>query len=150
MPEAILSKPGPLDSEEWDFIRRHTLIGERIVAAAPALARIAPIVRASHERPDGNGYPDGLRIESIPIGARIVAVVDAFSAMVSSRSYRPAMTIDGALGELRRCAGTQFDAEVVEAFARVIERRCACPALPDPERTARPRGRARVGGRKRP
>ena len=83
VPEAILSKPGPLDSEEWDFMRRHTLIGERIVAAAPALARIAPIVRASHERPDGNGYPDGLMTEAIPIGARIVAVVDAFSAMVS-------------------------------------------------------------------
>jgi diguanylate cyclase (GGDEF)-like protein/PAS domain S-box-containing protein len=121
VPEAILSKPGPLDSEEWDFMRRHTLIGERIVAAAPALARIAPIVRASHERPDGNGYPDGLMTEAIPIGARIVAVVDAFSAMVSSRPYKPAMTIDGALLELRRCAGTQFDPSVVDAFARVIE-----------------------------
>jgi diguanylate cyclase (GGDEF)-like protein/PAS domain S-box-containing protein len=121
VPEAILSKPGPLDSEEWDFMRRHTLIGERIVAAAPTLARIAPIVRASHERPDGNGYPDGLMIEAIPIGARIVAVVDAFSAMVSSRPYKPAMTIDGALSELRRCAGTQFDSTVVDAFARVIE-----------------------------
>jgi HD-GYP domain-containing protein (c-di-GMP phosphodiesterase class II) len=121
VPEAILSKPGPLDSEEWDFMRRHTLIGERIVAAAPALARIAPIVRASHERPDGNGYPDGLMTEAIPIGARIVAVVDAFSAMVSSRPYKPSMTIDGALSELRRCAGTQFDTTVVDAFARVIE-----------------------------
>jgi PAS domain S-box-containing protein/diguanylate cyclase (GGDEF)-like protein len=121
VPEAILSKPGPLDSEEWDFMRRHTLIGERIVAAAPALARIAPIVRASHERPDGNGYPDGLMTEAIPIGARIVAVVDAFSAMVSSRPYKPSMTIDGALSELRRCAGTQFDKTVVDAFARVIE-----------------------------
>ncbi len=121
VPEGILSKPGPLDSEEWDFMRRHTLIGERIVAAAPTLARIAPIVRASHERPDGNGYPDGLLIEAIPIGARIVAVVDAFSAMVSRRPYKPAMTIDAALGELRRCAGTQFDGEVVDAFSRVIE-----------------------------
>ena len=127
VPEAILSKPGPLDSEEWDFMRRHTLIGERIVAAAPALARVAPIVRASHERPDGNGYPDGLMIEAIPIGARIVAVVDAFSAMVSSRPYKPAMTIDGALGELRRCAGTQFDGEVVDAFARVIEQPVRMP-----------------------
>ena len=121
VPEAILSKPGPLDSEEWDFMRRHTLIGERIVAAAPALARIAPIVRASHERPDGNGYPDGLVTEEIPIGARIVAVVDAFSAMLSSRPYKPALTIDGALAELRRCAGSQFDPSVVDAFARVIE-----------------------------
>ncbi len=122
MPEAIFAKEGPLDSEEWAFIRRHTLIGERIVAAAPALARIAPLVRASHERPDGNGYPDGLRIESIPIGARIVAVVDAFGAMVSNRSYRTAMTVDEALGELRRCAGTQFDERVVEAFAQVLDR----------------------------
>jgi two-component system, cell cycle response regulator len=121
VPEAILSKPGPLDSEEWDFMRRHTLIGERIVAAAPALARIAPIVRASHERPDGNGYPDGLMTDSIPVGARIVAVVDAFSAMISARPYKPAMTIDAALAELRRCAGTQFDSLVVDAFARVVE-----------------------------
>jgi PAS domain S-box-containing protein/diguanylate cyclase (GGDEF)-like protein len=121
VPEAILSKPGPLDSEEWDFMRRHTLIGERIVAAAPALARIAPIVRASHERPDGNGYPDGLVTDAIPIGARIVAVVDAFSAMVSTRPYKPALTIDHALSELRRCAGTQFDPSVVDAFARVVE-----------------------------
>jgi HD-GYP domain-containing protein (c-di-GMP phosphodiesterase class II) len=122
MPEAIFAKEGPLDSEEWAFIRRHTLIGERIVAAAPALARIAPLVRASHERPDGNGYPDGLRIDSIPIGARIVAVVDAFGAMVSNRSYRTAMTADEALAELRRCAGTQFDDRVVEAFAQVLGR----------------------------
>jgi two-component system, cell cycle response regulator len=121
VPEAILSKPGPLDSEEWDFMRRHTLIGERTVAAAPALARIAPIVRATHERPDGNGYPDGLVTEAIPIGARIVAVVDAFSAMVSARPYKPALTIDRALSELRRCAGTQFDPSVVDAFARVVE-----------------------------
>jgi diguanylate cyclase (GGDEF)-like protein/PAS domain S-box-containing protein len=122
VPEAILSKTGPLDSEEWAFMRRHTLIGERIVAAAPALARIAPLVRASHERPDGHGYPDGLLIEQIPIGARIVAVVDAFSAMTSKRSYRQALTIDDAIGELRRCAGTQFDQTVVEAFARVVGR----------------------------
>ena len=72
IPEAILSKPGPLDPEEWEFIERHTLIGERIVAAAPALARIAPIVRSSHERADGSGYPDGLDAEAIPLGARIV------------------------------------------------------------------------------
>jgi diguanylate cyclase (GGDEF)-like protein/PAS domain S-box-containing protein len=127
VPEAILAKPGPLDSEEWDFMRRHTLIGERIVAAAPALARVAPIVRASHERPDGNGYPDGLMTEAIPIGARIVAVVDAFSAMVSARPYKPAMSIDDALGELRRCAGTQFDTVVVDAFARVIEQPVRMP-----------------------
>jgi PAS domain S-box-containing protein/diguanylate cyclase (GGDEF)-like protein len=121
LPEAILGKAGPLDSEEWAFVQRHTVIGERIVAAAPALARIAPIVRASHERPDGKGYPDGLRTEAIPIGARIVAVVDAFDAMVSPRPYKPARSVGEAVAELRRCAGTQFDASVVEAFAHVLE-----------------------------
>jgi two-component system cell cycle response regulator len=122
VPEAILSKPGPLDSEEWDFMRRHTLIGERIVAAAPALARVAPIVRASHERPDGTGYPDGLRGEEIPICARIVAVVDAFDAMVSSRPHKARLGVQHATAEIIRCAGTQFDERVVAAFARVVAR----------------------------
>ncbi|HET6170981.1 MAG TPA: HD domain-containing phosphohydrolase [Gaiellales bacterium] len=120
LPEAILSKPGPLDNEEWAFVQRHTLIGERIVAAAPALARIAPIVRASHERPDGKGYPDGLTSDGIPIGARIVAVVDAFDAMVCNRPYKPAISVTEAVAELRRCAGTQFDANVIDAFTHVI------------------------------
>ncbi len=133
VPEAILTKPGPLDSEEWDFMRRHTLIGERIVAAAPALARVAPIVRASHERPDGNGYPDGLMIEAIPIGARIVAVVDAFSAMVSARPYKPAMTIDDGA---RRAAPLRRHAVRRRRWStrsRASSRRpCARAALPDP------------------
>jgi PAS domain S-box-containing protein/diguanylate cyclase (GGDEF)-like protein len=120
VPEAILSKAGPLDGDELAFVQRHTLIGERIVAAAPALARIAPIVRSSHERPDGMGYPDGLSSASIPIGARIVAVVDAFDAMVSPRPYKMAMSVPAAIAELRRCAGTQFDAAVIEAFAGVL------------------------------
>jgi PAS domain S-box-containing protein/diguanylate cyclase (GGDEF)-like protein len=121
LPEAILNKPGPLNSEEWAFVRRHTVIGERILAAAPALARIAPMVRASHERPDGEGYPDGLTADAIPIGARIIAVVDAFDAMVSPRPYRPAMSAAEGVAELHRCAGTQFDAIVVAAFVYVIE-----------------------------
>jgi PAS domain S-box-containing protein/diguanylate cyclase (GGDEF)-like protein len=120
LPSAILSKAGPLDDDEWAFVQRHTLIGERIVAAAPALARIAPIVRASHERPDGKGYPDGLTSDEIPIGARIVAVVDAFDAMVSARPYKAAMTVTEAIAELRRCADTQFDHSVVEAFTCVL------------------------------
>jgi diguanylate cyclase (GGDEF)-like protein/PAS domain S-box-containing protein len=122
IPEAILSKPGPLDPDEWEFIKRHTLIGERIVAAAPALARIAPIVRSSHERADGSGYPDGLDAEAIPLGARIVAVVDAFDAMIAGRPYRPAVPVEEAIAELRRCTGSQFDAAVVQAFVDVIER----------------------------
>ena len=92
IPASILAKPGPLDEGEWEFIKRHTLIGERIIAAAPALAHIAPVVRSSHERQDGQGYPDGLSADAIPLGARIVAVVDAFDAMVTHRPYKPAVS----------------------------------------------------------
>jgi diguanylate cyclase (GGDEF)-like protein len=121
IPEAILEKPGPLAHDEWAFMQRHTVIGERILAAAPALAEIAPLVRASHERLDGMGYPDGLSGEAIPLGARIVAVADSFDAITSARPYRPARPASDALAELRRCAGTQFDPQVVDAFVRVIE-----------------------------
>ena len=116
VPDAILHKPGPLDDGEWAFIRRHTLIGERIIAAAPALTRVAALVRASHERWDGHGYPDALAGEAIPLGARIVAVADAFDAMTSPRPYSSPRSADDALAELRRCAGTQFDPVVVDAF----------------------------------
>jgi diguanylate cyclase (GGDEF)-like protein len=119
IPNAILDKPGPLDDEEWAFMRRHTIIGERILAAAPALSAIAPVVRSSHERPDGTGYPDGLLADMIPLSSRIVAVVDAYDAMASDRPYAPAITPREAIDELHRCAGSQFDASVVEAFAAV-------------------------------
>ena len=117
IPDAILSKPGPLDDAEWAFIRRHTLIGERIVAAAPALKHVALLVRASHERWDGAGYPDALAGDDIPLGARIVSVCDSFDAMTGDRPYRAGMDVDAALAELERCAGTQFDPDVVRAFA---------------------------------
>ena len=117
VPDAILSKPGPLDPAEWAFIRRHTLIGERIVASAPALARVALLLRSSHERWDGAGYPDGLAGERIPLGARIVAVADAFDAMTSRRPHSAPRSPEAALAELERCAGTQFDPGVVAAFA---------------------------------
>jgi two-component system cell cycle response regulator len=116
MPDAILTKPGPLDEDEWAFIRRHTIIGERIIAAAPALTRIAGLVRASHERWDGTGYPDALEAERIPLGARIVAVADAFAAMTSTRPYAVRRSAEAALAELEACAGTQFDPEIVAAF----------------------------------
>jgi diguanylate cyclase (GGDEF)-like protein len=119
IPDAIISKPGPLDDEEWAFIKRHTVIGERILAAAPGLAHVALMVRASHERWDGHGYPDGLRGEAIPLGARIIAVCDSFDAMVSPRPYAPPKTVEDALAELHRCSGAQFDPQVVESFARV-------------------------------
>jgi two-component system, cell cycle response regulator len=116
IPDAILDKPAPLEPAEWEFIRRHTLIGERIVAAAPALRPVAALVRSSHERWDGTGYPDQLAGEEIPLGARIVAVCDAFDAMIADRPYRLGVDAVLALGELGRCAGTQFDPAVVAAF----------------------------------
>ncbi|HEY6673262.1 MAG TPA: HD domain-containing phosphohydrolase, partial [Solirubrobacterales bacterium] len=97
-------------------------IGERILLAAPALRPVARLVRASHERYDGSGYPDGLVGEQIPLGARVVAVCDAFDAMLSDRPYREQLDEADALDQLIRCSGRQFDPVVVEAFARVIER----------------------------
>ena len=129
IPELILGKTGPLDPQEWWEIRRHTLIGERIVAAAPALGRVAKIVRSTHERHAGGGYPDDIAGEDIPLGARIVAVCDAFDAMTRDRSYRSAMDTELAIAELERCAGDQFDPEVVAAFVRVW-REIAPPAQP--------------------
>ena len=121
IPDAILDKPGALDLKEWDFISRHTLIGERIIRAAPALAHVAELVRSSHERFDGTGYPDALSGEAIPLGARIIAVCDAFDAMVSVRVYRRTVSSQEAVEELRRCAGTQFDPQVVETFCGVLQ-----------------------------
>lgn len=118
IPAAILNKPGPLDEQEWEFMRRHPLIGERIALAAPVLASSAALIRSSHERVDGAGYPDGLVGDRIPLGSRIIAVCDAFDAMTSERPYRGPVGIGAALEELRRCAGTQFDANIVDAFCR--------------------------------
>ena len=122
VPDAILDKPGPLDPVEWSFMRRHPLIGERILMAAPALRPVARLVRSSHERWDGGGYPDGLRGDEIPLGARVVAVRDAFDAMTTERPYREPIGEAEALAELRRCAGTQFDPMVVDAFCSVLAR----------------------------
>jgi two-component system, cell cycle response regulator len=120
IPDAILNKPGPLDDAEWAFVRRHSEIGERIVAAAPALGELALLVRATHERWDGTGYPDRLVAGEIPLGARIVAVCDAYHAMITERPYQRAMSPAAAMDELRRCAGIQFDPDVVDAFGLVL------------------------------
>ena len=128
IPDAILGKPGPLNPQEWDFVHRHTVIGERIIAAAPALALVAKLVRHSHERWDGDGYPDRLAGPAIPLGARIVAVCDAFDAMISERPYRGARNFQEGLVELTGCAGSQFDPAVVAAFVRVVTRPEAPPS----------------------
>jgi diguanylate cyclase (GGDEF)-like protein len=120
IPEELLHKPGPLDAEEWTFVRRHPLIGERIIGAAPALAPAARLVHSTHERFDGTGYPDGLAGQEIPLGARIIAVCDAFTAMTFPRSYAAQLTVPQAIADLRRHAGTQFDPAVVDALANLI------------------------------
>jgi HD-GYP domain-containing protein (c-di-GMP phosphodiesterase class II) len=118
IPAAVLDKPGPLEDREWASIHRHPVIGARIVSAAPALASTAPLINSSHERVDGQGYPDGLKGENIPFGSRIIAVCDAFEAMTSDRPYHQGVGIDEALAELTRRAGTHFDAAVVDAFCK--------------------------------
>jgi putative nucleotidyltransferase with HDIG domain len=121
IPDSILNKPGPLTDDERRVMETHPIAGEEILAPVPFLARVRRIVRHDHERWDGTGYPDGLRGPQIPIGARIVFVVDAFHAMTSDRPYRKAMPDEEAKAEMLRHAGTQFDPAVVEAFLRVVD-----------------------------
>ena len=120
IPEEILHKPGPLEPQEWAFVRRHPLIGERIIGAAPALGAAAKLVRSTHERLDGSGYPDGLAGDQIPLGARIIAVCDAFTAMTAPRPYAAQLTVPQAIAELRQCAGTQFDTTVVDILSELV------------------------------
>jgi diguanylate cyclase (GGDEF)-like protein len=129
IPDAILHKPGPLTDEEWDFMRQHTIIGERMLDVAPALSSVAKLVRWSHEWYDGTGYPDRIAGDEIPLGARIVAVCDAFHAMTSERAYSRPKQVSEAIAELRRGAGTQFDPVVVEAFCAEFERRTSLTGM---------------------
>ena len=122
IPEAILDKPGPLDVQERAFLERHATIGERIIASAPTGRTVAGIVRATHERYDGQGYPDGLAGEQIPLEARIIAICDAYDAMITStRSYHAALPAAQARAELRRCAGSQFDPQLTAVFLAILE-----------------------------
>jgi HD-GYP domain-containing protein (c-di-GMP phosphodiesterase class II) len=127
VPDEVLRKPGPLDGDEWHFIRQHPVVGERILNSSPALQNVARIVRASHEHWDGRGYVDGLVGTQIPLAARIIAVCDAFCAMTAVRPYSRALSRARAIDELRRCAGGQFDPAVVEAVCREL----ATPSTPE-------------------
>ena len=120
IPNEIINKPGPLDADEWAIMKTHTVEGQRMLERVGGLlARVGVVVRASHERYDGGGYPDGLAGEAIPLAARIVSACDAFNAMTTDRAYRKALSLEVALGELRDNAGTQFDPDVVEALVWV-------------------------------
>jgi putative nucleotidyltransferase with HDIG domain len=118
--DAVLLKPGALTADEYDAIKQHPVLGARILRSVPFLTRHIPIVELHHERPDGRGYPHGLRDEDIPLAARIVHVADAYDAMTSARAYRKARPGGEALRELWRCAGTEFHAEIVGALARAL------------------------------
>jgi diguanylate cyclase (GGDEF)-like protein len=133
IPDAILDKPGPLNKEEWEVMRLHPQIGQRILSQAGGIfATLAHVIVAHHERWDGNGYPLGLSQHQIPVEARILAVVDSFDAMTSQRVYREPASIENARTELLRCAGSQFDPEIVIAFLRVLNRSLySSEALPD-------------------
>jgi HD-GYP domain-containing protein (c-di-GMP phosphodiesterase class II) len=122
VPSEIIRKPGPLTAAERKLMNLHPEIGEEILAPVPFLQPIRPIVRACHERWDGGGYPDQLQRDGIPVEARIIFVCDAYHAMTSDRPYRNAMPTDEAVKRLRAAAGTQFDPDVVAAFARCYER----------------------------
>jgi putative nucleotidyltransferase with HDIG domain len=129
VPDAILSKPGPLTPDEWVEMRRHPDVGYKMVRDVPFLSRAAEIIRSHHERFDGAGYPRNLRGEEIPVGARIFAVVDAYDAMTSDRPYRLALSHEEALAEIRRQAGTQFDPVVVVPFFAAVRKGLIGPGM---------------------
>ena len=122
IPERILNKPGPLTAAEWRVMRTHPLIGHQMLADIPFMRTAAEVVRSHHEMFDGSGYPEGLKGKDISLAARVFAVVDAFDAMTTDRPYRAALSLDHAVTEIERMAGTQFDPEVVKVFLPLCER----------------------------
>ncbi len=120
--DAVLLKPGPLTAEEWQVMRTHPEIGERMLKKIDFVRPALPVIRHHHERWDGRGYPDGLAGEDIPVGARIVAVCDSFDAMTSDRPYRAGMPIEAASDEILRCAGTQFDPSCAALLVDILSK----------------------------
>jgi HD-GYP domain-containing protein (c-di-GMP phosphodiesterase class II) len=122
IPSEIINKPGALDDAEWEIMKTHTILGEEMLEqVGGVLGDVGRVVRSCHERWDGGGYPDGLAAAAIPLSARIVCACDAWSAMRTDRSYRKALPLDVAAAELRKCAGTHFDPQVVEALCATLE-----------------------------
>jgi HD-GYP domain-containing protein (c-di-GMP phosphodiesterase class II) len=120
VPDTVLNKPGPLDGDEAEVIRRHATWGAETLARIPGLEAVATVVRFHHERWDGSGYPEGLQGARIPLASRIISVCDAYAAMICDRPYRPAMDLDAAIGEVCGASGTQFDPSVVEALVEAV------------------------------
>ena len=137
--QQVLDKREAFDERDWAEMKRHPEIGYQMLKEVSFLSEVADVVRAHHERYDGQGYPHRLRGESIPLGARILSVLEAFVAMTSSRSYRKTRTPEDAMQEILRNAGTQFDPEVVRAFSDVERRGLLSSRAPEPTRVADPR-----------
>lgn len=127
IPDAILNKPGRLTESEYMNIRKHPEIGSNIIRKIKVFQPVVDIVRHHHERYDGKGYPDGLSGQEISLGARIVSVADAFDAMTSMRAYRPTITLNDAVNEMRRCRGSQFDPEIADVLIDMVYKK----ELPD-------------------
>ena len=121
IPDNILRKPGPLTSEEWELMKRHPEIGANIVEPVKIMQNVAPLIRYHHEKYDGSGYPEGLKSTEIPIGARILSLVDAYGAITDERVYQKARSHEEAMHELKRCTGSQFDPVIMDAFINVIK-----------------------------
>ena len=121
IPDAILQKPDPLTEEESAQLRRHSVVGAEVIGHIPSLRPLVPVIRAHHERWDGHGYPDHLEGGEIPFAARLIAVADAYTVMITDRPYQQACSSADALMELRRCTGTQFDPQIVEALINLVQ-----------------------------
>ena len=137
VPREVIEKPSSLNDEEWEMMRAHTEVGEKILSSVPELEGIARLVRHSHERWDGRGYPDGLKGDEIPLGSRIIFCADSFHAIREDRPYRPGRPASYALAELRNNAGTQFDPEIVKALEEVARELRIAPAVPRVRRSSR-------------